>query len=271
MNIPGDDEPDFFNGMEDREDSEDLHGDEPAHESVAHLPQRRQSKRKAAVRPNPIFHLEDDHFRPSSPELYGDVSPNKRLRTLPNGTSTARASASRAPFSTSRPKSRAGVLRAGPSKGKAPARKAVNPEEAFREEHDLHPATGIADLNLSQSIEELLDECSIHTLADLRNAIRGDNSFFQEGTDVPVEDFLSFMQNKLHNYARGHIGFQYDFNKKHGSGNAPEGEDLDIENEDEEHDTLEKDGDDKHRFVNNCITILRAGRVLTRALCAVQW
>jgi hypothetical protein len=271
MNVPGDDEPDFFNGMEDREDSEDLHGDEPAHESVAHLPQRRQSKRKAAVRPNPIFRMDDDDLGPPSPELYGDVSPNKRPRTSTHGASTARSSTNHAPSSTSRAGGRAGLPKSVTSKGKAPGKRAINGQQAFREEYDLRPATQIADLNLPQSVEELLDECSIQTLADLRIAVRGDDSFFNEGTDIPVEDFLSFMQNKLHNYARGHVGFQYGFNKKNGCGNAQEGEDLDIGNEDEEDDTLEKDEDDKNRFVNNCITILRAGRVLTRALRAVQW
>lgn len=113
-------------------------------------------------------------------------------------------------------------------------------------------------------MDKLLDELSIYTLAELREAIKGDNGYFRDGTDIPVEDFLSFMQTKLHHHARGSIGFQYDFNRK--SGQAEQNGD-----DDDEVDPAEVREREKKDFVNDCVTILKTGRVLTRALRAVHW
>lgn len=217
------------------------------------LPSRKSNKRKPARK---IFQVDDFEIDPP---------------TFPDQPSSAKRPRFDAP--TSKPARKTGV-KAHPAasngrtgKGKAPARIRTQTTSLHQideeEDYDLYPGTRLCELGLPKSINKLLTECSIITLEDLRNAIKGDTSFFDAGTDIPVEDFLSFMQTKLSQYATGSIGFQYDFNRMHESGRA----ETDDGNDNQQEDTR----DHKNAFINNCFTILKAGRVLTRALRAVEW
>lgn len=237
-------------------------------ESLEVLPtpphQRRVSKRKASHILQEGFHHDDvldggaDELRAVSPELEEISSPAKK--TKPNGSkpkgkaSQHNEDSTRAIRARNSPVKRKSALR-NTSKGGKSGSKGKNVR--VQASHDLQPETPISELNLDEAIETLLDECEIKTLEDLRDATRGDTNYFDSGTDIPLEDFLSFMQQRLHHYARGTKGFQYDWNR--------EDQDLDAEEA-----SLEEQAR-KSKFLQDGVKILRASRVLARALRAIQW
>lgn len=247
-------------GQEEVEDPEEEEEEQELPIPRLSVPARKSSKRKSSART--VFQVDDWEIGPSpSPELaFNDDQPSPPKKTRFTAATSVSSSKRNLRARTLASSSRA-------AKGKSAFRRGSQAAalQRIEEEYDLEPHTLISDLNLPDSVNKVLTECSIFTLEDLRNAIKGDNSYFSEGTDIPVEDFLSFMQIKLSHFAKGNIGFQYDFNRENDNG-ANGGNTLEDDEDQEDMGDRIKRG-----YINDCLTILKAGRVLTRALRAVQW